>query len=107
MELHVNKFQHLPIQLDSHIVSPDRQALVAKLGMEYLGATLAADGKRCGELSQRIGAARAVFEALAKICRHSTHTWGWKLRAYSACVESKLLPSQQRLFEYVAARAIE
>ena len=61
--------------------------------MDYLGATLAGDGKHGNELSQRIGAAKAVFEALAKVWRHSSLTWKGKLRVYASCVESKLLYS--------------
>ena len=54
---------------------------------------LAAGGKHCSEISQRIGAAKAVIESLAKIWWHSSLTWRGKLRVYSVCLESKLLYS--------------
>ncbi len=93
MELHFSKFQFLPVRSHAAISTPDGQRIPPKLQMEYLGGTLAADGKHGRELSHRIGAAEAVFEALAKVWRHSGLTWKGKLRVYSSCVESKLLYS--------------
>lgn len=93
VELHFNKLQFLPVRPCDTLSTPDGQPIPAKTEIEYLGAALAANGKHGNELSRRIGAAKAVFDALSKIWSHSSLTWKGKLRAYASCVESKLLCS--------------
>ena len=97
MELHWKKFQVLPVQCSSKIVTPDGSAIPSQAGMDYLGTVLYSDGAQGHELNRRIGCAKADFLSLSKIWTHSACTWHTKPRIYNSLIESKLLYSLSSL----------
>ena len=93
MELHAQKFQLLSTDPRANIRTPDGAQVPLKPHIDYLGATLSADGSSDHELNRRIGLAKLDFLALSKVWSHSSLTWRGKLRVFSAVVESKLMYS--------------
>ena len=91
MELHFQKFQVLPVQTDAAVVSPAGERLPHSDYMNYLGATLAADGDMDRELNGKLAAAKRDFFAVRKVWSHSSLTQPGKLRVYASLIESKLL----------------
>ena len=93
MELHYGKLQLLQVQTQAHIRSPANDQIPPADHMQYLGATLDAEGRAGSELARRMGTARGGFNALRAVWNRSALTWRRKLRIFNAVVESKLLYS--------------
>merc|ERR1712183_1149089 len=93
MELHSDKFQLLPVQSSTQLVTPEGKNIPAKNCMEYLGTTLYSDGAQGHELNRRIGAANSDFETLSKVWQRSACTWRKKFKIFNVVIESKLLYS--------------
>ena len=70
---------------------PNGAQLESAPGMGYLGTVLCADGRVTSELSRRIGCAKADFNSLCRVWKHSSLTTRRKINIYSCLVESKLL----------------
>ena len=71
MELHYGKLQLLNVQCDLNLPMPNGQNLMPSPGMMYLGTVLNGNGQIGGELSRRIGCAKADFRTLCKVWQHS------------------------------------
>ena len=90
MELHPDKFQLLQIRCASSIQDSKGKIIRAQEDMIYLGALISGTGAAGKELSRRLGAARADFDKLSKIWRHSGLSRRRKIEVYKAVVLSKL-----------------
>ena len=84
------KVETLAIRTEASIRAPSGEQIAQKESIQYLGATLAADGKIHHELARRIGAATADFKTLQKVWNHSTLNIRRKLRLFEAYVTSKV-----------------
>ena len=91
MSLHYDKFQLLQIHCEDDFIFPDGQRLKAAESMDYLGTALSADGRASSELCRRIGMAKADFNSLSKVWKHSSLSRRRKVHLYSSMIESKLL----------------
>ena len=74
MELHWDKFQVLPVRMDSAIKTVDGHQLESKERMQYLGTVLSADGDMDHELNRRIAAAKQDFYSVKQLWLHSSLT---------------------------------
>ena len=91
MEVHPAKFQLLQVRCNDKVCTEDGQQVSAVPSLDYLGSTLASDGSVAGELSRRIGIAKADFRTLCKVWRHSTLTRHERLSIFGALIESRLM----------------
>ena len=91
LELHDGKFQLLQIQTNERVRSTNGQDISSSSSLLYLGSSLSADGRMGSELSRRIGAAKADFQTLCKVWRHSSLPRTRRLQIFSALIESKFL----------------
>ena len=91
MELHYGKLQLLNVQCGLNLPMPNGQNLMPSPGMMYLGTVLNGDGQIGGELSRRIGCAKADCRKLCKVWKHSSLSTRRKREIYKNLVESKLL----------------
>lgn len=93
MEFHWDKFQLLQVQCHASVFKPDGSQILAKPGMDYLGTIISHTGLPGHELGRRIGMAKADFQTLQKIWKHSSLGTNRKIAIYKALIESKLLYS--------------
>ena len=91
MEVHPAKFQLLQVRCNDKVCTEDGQQVSAVPSLDYLGSTLASDGSVAGELSRRIGIAKADFRTLCKVWRHSTLTRHERFSIFGALIESRLM----------------
>ena len=98
------KLEVLTVRCRDVIKTPDGSAVKNKASMVYLGSLLSEDGYTELELSRRIGAARADFDALRRLWSHANVPREDKLRVFNACVMSKLMYALHTAWLNVAAR---
>jgi hypothetical protein len=89
LEVNLEKTLVLRIRGETDIYGHDGQPLQVKKEAVYLGGLLCTDGYYGRELSRRIGEARAVFNALAAVWRHSNINKFRKREMFEACVSAK------------------
>ena len=90
MKLHWGKTQALLVGDATELRKPDGTPFENNGSLQYLGATLACDGRPDSELSRKLGTARADFNQLRQLWSHSGTPLTDKLRYFDAYVLSKL-----------------
>ena len=90
MELHPDKFQLLKVQCEGNVRTVVQGDVIpAQPDMIYLGALISDTGDASKELSRQLGAARAEFDKLSNILRHSNLSRHRNVEIYNAVVLSK------------------
>ena len=82
LSLNWSKVEMLTLRTDCDIRAPDGQRIKKKQSVQYLGSTLASDGRIHHELARRLGGATADFKVLRKIWNHSTLSVKRKLKIF-------------------------
>ena len=104
MELHPDKFQLLKVRCAGKVRNVHGDVIPAQPDMIYLGALISDTGDANKELSRRLGAARADFDKLSKIWRHSSLSRHRKVEIYKAVILSKLTYGLSSLWFSAAGR---
>ena len=91
LELHDGKFQLLQVQTEERVRTTSGKDIASSKSLLYLGSSLCADGRIGSELSRRIGAAKADFQALTKVWRHSSLSRARRFQIFTALIESRFL----------------
>ena len=91
LELHDGKLQLLQVQTNERVRSTSGKDLTGSKSLQYLGSSLSADGRVGSELSRRIGAAKADFQSLTKVWRHSSLSRARRFQIFTALIESRFL----------------
>ena len=91
LELHMGKLQLLQVQCEHDFFLPHGEKLTPTASMNYLGSTLAADGRVGSELNRRIGIAKSEFRTLRTLWNHAAVNLQSKLNLFKGLIESKLL----------------
>ena len=90
-ELHSGKFQLLQVRTREHVSNSDGSPIIPSTSLDYLGSSLASDGRVGSELCRRIGGAKTDFAALRLVWSRAPLGRQRKVAIYKALVESKLL----------------
>ena len=85
-----NKLEAMPVRTIAQLKKPDGNDIVTKEAILYLGSLLSADGRNGSEINRRIGMAKADFETLMRVWRHTSISRKRKLRIFDACIISIL-----------------
>ena len=91
LQVHWGKVHLLSICCDQAIRTPTGTTLQPETSMLYLGSMLHSDGRLGCEISRKIGAATASFNALKTIWRHRGIPLARKCNLFEALVMSKVL----------------
>ena len=91
MELHNGKLQLICIRCHESVAKTNGERLQPQQQMQYLGTTLAEDGRVSSELSHRIGQAKGEFRSLCKVWNHAALSVNRQLRIFDGLVQSKFL----------------
>ena len=91
LELHWSKFQLLPVNGQYTLRAPDGSVISPCDVMNYLGASIYADGCVKSELNRKLGAAWGDFAKLNRLWKHTTLTKHRKVEVFQAFIVSRLL----------------
>ena len=84
----------LPIGCAADIQGPNGEPIKTKTSLVYLGSVISASGSITSEVNRRLGMAKADFDALNRVWKHTHLTCAKKLQIFSACVVSRLMYSR-------------